>query len=218
MPFHPENPFPLLDLSSYTYQEAQEHAICVDAHLGLRCESVEKEIRAQAKEDSLFLQNWDHLSVQAFQTPYVEIRNILDLLKLNSGSVLVDLGCAYARMAFVVQRHHPDIQFLGFELEGLRVAEAQRALGATTLVDLQTTDLAKAEFQLPPADVYFIFDYGTEAHVRKTLDDLKVMARSRTIQVVGRGRLTRFLIHKEHPWLCEVEEPSHYSHFSIYRS
>ncbi|WP_413569334.1 SAM-dependent methyltransferase [Bdellovibrio sp. HCB117] len=217
--FDANNPFPLLDLNSYTYQEAQEHSLKVDEHLGFQCESIEAKIRASSKESSLTQQNWEHLSVQAFQTPYVEIHNILDLLSLQAGDIIVDLGCAYARMALVIQRHYPDLQFMGYELENRRVEEAQRILGSPdALILIQSADLAAENFHLPSADVYFIFDYGTKTNVRKTLQDLQEVARSRRIQVVGRGRLTRFLIHKEHPWLSEVQEPSHYTHFSIYRS
>ncbi|WP_373998793.1 SAM-dependent methyltransferase [Bdellovibrio bacteriovorus] len=217
--FDANNPFPLLDLNSYTYQEAQEHSLKVDEHLGFQCESIEAEIRSHAKESSVVQQNWEHLSVQAFQTPYVEIHNILDLLSLHPGDTIVDLGCAYARMALVIQRHFPELQFIGYELENQRVEEAQRILGiSSTSIRVQSTDLSAENFHLPSADVYFIFDYGTEANVKKTLQDLQEVAKSRPIQVVGRGRLTRFLIHKEHPWLSEVQEPSHYPHFSIYRS
>lgn len=217
IPFNPQDPFPLLDLDQYSYQEAQEHAALVDQWLGFQLEEVEKEISKSNEAQ----QNWSHLSVQAFQTPYVELRNILEFLKVSSPSHIVDLGCAYARMAFVMAEHHPHINFTGYELEPLRVAETKRIFHQRykdSEAQIIASDLSSLDFTPPAADVYFIFDYGNEGAVKKTLNDLKFIALQKPVTVVGRGRLTRFLIHKEHPWLCEVNTPQHFAHFSIYKS
>ncbi|UOF00043.1 class I SAM-dependent methyltransferase [Bdellovibrio reynosensis] len=217
IPFNPHDPFPLLDLDQYSYQEAQEHAALVDHWLGFKLEEVEKEI-SKSHEGQ---QNWSHLSVQAFQTPYVELRNILEILKASSPSHVVDLGCAYGRMAFVIAEHYPQLNFTGYELEPLRVQETNRVLHQKykeSEAQIIAADLSLPDFTPPAADVYFIFDYGSEAAVKKTLNDLKLIALQKPIVVVGRGRLTRFLIHKEHPWLSEVNSPQHFAHFSIYSS
>lgn len=218
IPFDPENPFPLLPLDSYSYKEAQDHSQEVDLWLGLNINVTEEKVRAQGK--SAGQQNWEHLSTQAFQTPYVELRNILDLLQLPSGSHLVDLGCAYARMGFIIARHYSDLFFSGYELEGPRISETQKILNKWNGPHIQVhqQDLASSDFKPPEADAYFIFDYGSENDVRKTLLDLQNIARKRNIVVVARGRLTRFWIHKEHPWLADVHSPRHFSHFSIYSS
>lgn len=220
--FDSENLFPLLKLESYTYKEAQEHSLLVDKWLGFNVEEVELKIRSQEKSQhgSVPQQNWQHLSVQAMQTPYVEIRNILDLLNIQVGDHIVDLGCAYARMAFIVGKHYPQVGFSGYELEELRINEAQRVLSLHSFanIHLHVADLASAEFQMPEAEIYFIFDYGSEPAVRKTLRDLQKTAQKKKIQVVARGKLVRFWIHKEHPWLAEVEPARHFQHFSIYES
>lgn len=220
--FNPADPFPLLELNSYNYKEAQDHSVLVDDWLGFNIDKVEENIRTQQKVThcSLPQQNWEHLSVQAMQTPYIELRNILQLLDLNDGGHIIDLGCAYARMGFVIGALYPEMHFAGFELEALRVLEAKKNLApwSYTNVQVHTADLASSSFQMPEAEAYFIFDYGSEQAVRKTLFDLQRVARRRQIQVVARGKLVRFWIHKEHPWLAEVEPPRHFSHFSIYQS
>lgn len=219
--FSEDTPYPLLPLDSYSYKEAQDHSAFVDAWLGFHLEQTEEKVRAQAKDiHSNEHQNWEHLSVQAMQTPYVEIRNILDLLQLTPGAHVVDLGCAYGRMGFVLGAHHQDIHFRGYELENERVLEVSRILATKNYPNIKvfTADLSSSEFSMPVADVYFIFDYGNEAAVRKTLQDLQVIAQKKAIEVVARGRLSRFLIHKENPWLAEVNSPRHFSHFSIYKS
>lgn len=220
--FDPSNPFPLLDLNSYSYKEAQDHSKLVDEWLGFKIENIEENIRKQKKtrSHSIPQQNWEHLSVQAMQTPYVELRNILDLLNLEIGDHVVDLGCAYARMGFVMGIHYPEMHFSGYELEDLRVLEAKRNLAprSYTNVQVHAADLVSSSFQMPEAQIYFIFDYGSEQAVRKTLFDLQLVAKGMRIQVVARGKLVRFWIHEEHPWLAEVEPPRHFSHFSIYTS
>ncbi|WP_413612979.1 SAM-dependent methyltransferase [Bdellovibrio sp. HCB-110] len=219
--FDAKDPFPLLSLDSYTYKEAQDHAILVDEWLGLQIQNCEGKVRARSASDTdVAQQNWEHLSPQAFQTPYVEIRNILDLLNLSAGKHIVDLGCAYGRMGFVLGAHYPGVHFRGYELEPARVLEAQRILAtySYTNIAIHVADLAAEDFVLPEADVYFIFDYGSENAVKKTLGDLQKIAQKRSIEVVARGRLSRFLIHKEHPWLAEIHAPRHFHHFSIYQS
>ncbi|WII72233.1 class I SAM-dependent methyltransferase [Bdellovibrio sp. 22V] len=216
--FSSQDPFPLLTLGSYSYKEAQNHSVIADEWLGFQISATEENIRRQNKLPEQ--QNWEHLSEQAFQTPYIELRNILELLTLKPGDHIVDLGCAYARMAFLILRHFQGVQFTGYELEKERVLEALRVLGPQSSQDIKILpqDLSALSFKAPAADVYFIFDYGTEAAVKKTLEDLKAVASARSVRVVARGRLSRFLIHRDHPWLAEVVTPQHFEHFSIYTS
>jgi precorrin-6B methylase 2 len=218
--FREEDLYPLLDFDAYTYQEAKDHALLVDDFLGFECELAEASIRHGTKNASEAQQNWEHLSVQAMQTPYVEIRGILNLLNPRAGESLVDLGAAYGRMGLVMAKHFPDTEFFGFEIEVARVQEAQRVMKLHNIdySKMIAADLCGENFNLPLADYYFIFDYGHERDVRRTLNDLKHIARSRAIQVVARGRLSRALIHEDHPWLHLVNEPRHFAHFSIYRS
>lgn len=212
--------YPLLNFDSYTYQEAKDHALLVDDYLGFECEAAEALIQQGAKVASRDQQNWQHLSVQAMQTPYVEIRGILDLLKPQPGETLVDLGAAYGRIGFVMDQHYPEVKFYGFEIEEARVKEAQRVMNLQHVETAQmvAADLAAESFTLPRADYYFIFDYGHERDVRRTLDDLRTISRTHPIQVVARGRLSRALIHADHLWLSSVYQPMHFPHFSIYRS
>lgn len=215
--FKDSDPYPLLAFDSYTYQDAKDHAVLVDDWLGFDCELAEGSVRPAAGSAP---QTWSHLSTQSFQTPYVEIRGILDLLNPKNGEIIVDLGAAYGRMGFVLARHYPQTRFYGFEIESARVQEAQRVMSEHNIdpSSMVAMDLTRPTFKLPKANYYFIFDYGHELDVRKTLDDLKEIARQHPIEVIARGRLSRALIHSDHPWLFAVNEPRHFAHFSIYRS
>lgn len=218
--FKESDPFPLIKADSYTYQGAKDHAILVDDWLGFEHEKIESSLRGGDKSASSSQQNWEHLSVQAMQTPYVEIRNILDILNPQPGETLIDLGAAYGRMGLVMNKHFPLTNFFGFEIEAARVREAQRvmALQKMDISQMITADLSSPEFTMPVADYYFIFDYGHERDVRRTLQDLQSIARTRPLHVVARGRLSRALIHAYHPWLASMHGPQHFPHFSIYRS
>lgn len=216
--FSPSDLYPYLSIDSYTYQEAQVHAAQVDQYLGFHCEEIEKQISKRGTTQDK--QNWNHISIQAFQTPYIEIRHILELLHSGKDLKIVDLGCAYARMAFVLNSAFPNSTFIGYELEQARVMETQRLFKAHGIKNASVfaQDLTDTDFHLPGADAYFVFDYGVQKDVEKTLKDLQEIARTREIKVVARGRLSRFCIQTQHPWLCEVNEPLHTSHFSIYQS
>ncbi len=226
--FSPKNLFPLLPLNDKTVTDARvrAHSDQVDKYLGLQIEKVEKKLRLhgcriKAKVSRDHPQElWIGLAAKRFLTPYTEIRTILSLLKPKQSSTIVDLGCGYARMGFVIGRHYPKNKFLGYEYAGERVKESKRCmkLAAYPLVKIKTADLSAIEFKPVVADYYFIYDYGTEEAIKKTLFDLKKIAQEKTITVVARGRDSRDIIEEHHPWLKKSVIPKRYIHFSIYSS
>lgn len=206
-----DDPFPLLPEDSYTYEAAKKHAEQVDQWLGLP-------INEESSESDF--QTWNHLSPQQFQTPYCELRNILERLQLKHGETILDLGCGYGRMAFVLHRHFPDVKFLGFEVDQNRVKIAQerlQQLGARA-AQILVQDITHESFTLPIAEAYFIFDFGHNQDIQKILMGLKSVAQKRSIQVIGRGRATRHFIQELHPWLSQVNDPQHTQNYSIYKS
>ncbi|WP_413560924.1 methyltransferase domain-containing protein [Bdellovibrio sp. HCB209] len=223
--FSPARPFPLINDDEHTYQEAQEHSVVVDEWLGFKTAEVEKALitseayNVQADEN-IPVNFWRGLPVQALQTPYTEIRQILEILKPQSGEHIVDLGCGYGRMAFVVGLHYPEVKFTGYELVEERVEEGNRILKKFNypLSEIKTQDLTDRAFTPVEADYYFIFDFGSAPAVDKTLEDLKSIAKTRSIQVVARGRYIRHRIFQSHPWLSEINEPQVYDHFTIFKS
>ncbi len=224
IPFDPNNPYPLLPAAEESYPAEQEHAEAADAWLGLATHATEKRLieesdrlaEAGVKERPSRL--WIGLPVRALLTPYTELRSILEALRPQPGEKVVDLGAGYGRMAFVIARHHPGVEFVGYEAVRERVEEGRRALGSRKGIEILLEDLANAGFSPVEAQFYFIYDYGTRAAIEKTLQDLRRIAERRKITVVGRGRATRDAIEREHPWLSQVVPPDHRKRFSIYRS
>ena len=226
--FNRRDPFPLLRHGDKSNTDARirAHSDQVDAFLGLQIEKVEKKLRihgcrmeasiAHEKPQEL----WIGLAAKRFLTPYSEIRTILSLLDPKQGCSIVDLGSAYGRMGFVIAKHYPKVKFIGYEYVGERVKESRKCLKLLRhpLIKIKHADLSSMEFQPVVADYYFIYDYGTEEAIKKTLVDLKKIARERPITVVARGRESRDAIEEHHPWLNKRKTPKRHIHFSIYRS
>lgn len=220
------DPFPLVDERSHSEAEAREHSRQVDAWLGLEVREVESRLatlgskkRAPRASDR-HQQLWFGLDEQLLMTPYVEIRRLLDRLGLVPGDRVVDLGAAYGRMGFVVQRHHPGVDFVGYEYVGERVDEGRRCLRAKGCdrASLQHVDLTSQSFSLHAARVFFLYDYGTLPAIEKTLHALKKIALRQPLTVVGRGRHCRYAIETHHGWLQKADPLAGESRVTVYRS
>ena len=195
------------------YARAQAHSELVDAQLGFHITEVEAGIdRRWGRPDCH--KAWIGLPPRALQTPYTEIREILHCVRPVVGQTVVDLGAGYGRMSFVIAQHYPGVDFKGFELVPERVAEGLRC-GARGLV---AQDLTAPDFVMPVADFYFIYDFGTAAAIHHAFESLKHIARGRPVTVIGRGRASRDVIERRHPWLGQVVAPEHHGHYSVYRS
>ena len=108
-------------------------------------------------------------------------------------------------------------------LPGSLAAGGQRgSLAARDLppaeIELQCADLSDPGFLPRAADFYFLYDFGSRTAISKTLNDLKQIAATKPITVIGRGRSSRDAIERTEPWLSQVNPPRHFSHYSIYRS
>jgi hypothetical protein len=217
--FNPQNPFPLLEYGTYTYAEAKEHAKAVDAFLGFEIDQIESKLKQDPKMSGKIPQEkWIGLDAQSFLTPYLEIRTALHLLEMKPGQTLVDLGCGYARMAFVMGKHFSENFFHGYEIVPERFREAERILKNFQYKNVQI-ELKDLTLLSPiKAEHYFIYDFGSNLAIEKSIWDLQAIAKLSPIQVVARGRASRHLIHQNHPWLCEVLPPRHFQTFSIFRS
>lgn len=241
IPFDPANPFPLLENSERAYVDEKRHAQEVDRWLGLNIDDVEAAIKSLAQDGQLVAREeagrsaeqelWIGLEPQALQTPYTELREALERVQPQPGSLVVDLGAGYGRLAHVLFRHFPTVQFLGYEIlaarceEGVRVIDEQLVRrGGAKSEQYRLVDVDLAQIVPEPAEIYFLYDYGHRDAVRKTLRDLAEIAgragdaAAHSIAVIGRGRLSRHLIETEALWLSQVVPPQHFDRYSIYRS
>lgn len=206
--FSLRDPFP--HVAQFSRSEALDHAAACDAWLGLRVNAIEEQLRrrgsgAKPSRAGGHEQNlWFGLEPRDLQTPYLEIRSLLELL--GPFRSVVDLGAAYGRMGFVIERHFPQAMFTGFEYVGERIESARAALrkfGASRAW-MEHADLTSPSFVMPLADVYFLYDYGTPAAIEKTLHDLRRASLGRRVHVIARGRVCRYAIESRHLfWLSK---------------
>lgn len=228
--FERRDPFPHLAPDSFSKKEARDHSREVDRYLGLNVDQIERQLTASgssapAKDASGDHQQlWFGLDPQDLLTPYIEIRATLESLKqdgfFESSKHVVDLGAAYARMGFVIERHFSNVSFTGYEYVGERVFEAARALNKIGAQRswIEHADLTSSSFQLPFADIYFIYDYGTPKAIEKTLHDLKRISSARQILIVARGRACRYSIESRHAWLRKANPLAPERAITVYRS
>lgn len=224
--FERRDPFPFKDEGTFSKSEAKAHAREVDSYLGLRIDAIEARLHSGGSKrpapdaSGEHQQLWFGLDPQDLLTPYLEIRSVLELIPRSISAHVVDLGAAYGRMGFVIERHFPHFTFTGYEYVGERVVEGAEALkrfGARR-AKLEHADLTSKQFRMPNADIYFIYDYGTPAAIEKTLHDLKRKAGEREILIVARGRNVRYAIESKHRWLEKLLPMASERAITVYRS
>jgi hypothetical protein len=198
-----------------SYESAKKDSEEIDRLLGFRLEEVEEEIRSSTGDR----QDWSNLSAQAFQTPYQELADIVRRFQEERELAWLDLGAAYGRLGLILSILRPQDRFLGLEFVLERVRHGTEVLKPLCpKAELRLVDVTAADFDLPPFDVLFLFDFGTPAQISSLLDRIQERALRSPVTVVGRGRATRHLIETAHPWLSQVERPLHTAHWSLYRS
>ncbi len=209
----------------------RQHAHMVDKILGFRVKYIEEMLIADARgfdPDGSHetwgpamhngAQTWVGLELQTLQTPYSEIYRILQLLKLKPYQHVVDLGAAYGRMGVVINGLFIKNTFTGYEFVRARVDEGNRVYNdlGMTKTKLITADLSAPDFELPEADVYFIYDYGQVEHIDRTLNQIRAVSEKRPVKIVVRGKFTRRIIADRHEWMGLSYEGKLEELFSIY--
>lgn len=216
--FNPEDPYPLLDETEAVSLNARQHARSTDEWLGLQVLGCEEAIRAEFRPSHQEI--WAQTDPQVFLTPYLEFRLILSLLDPLPTSSIVDLGAAYCRLAFVMQRHYPEVNFVGIECVERRVLEAQRlfALHGLTRAQVLCADLTQSSFEIPIAEHYFVYDFGSRQDIAGLLERLReIQRRGKQFKLVARGLRTRECVEDLHrAWLFKEGPIYRESEFAIY--
>lgn len=226
---------PLFFSSNTSCDEKQ--STLIDEIVGVRAVSIEKELISRARNlceishsDNLGKslhngnQTWVGLDPNTLQTPYREISEVLDCVQPKKGQRIIDLGAAYGRMGMVLNCHYPDVEFYGLEYVPERVSEGNRIYEFYGIdgPKLYSKDLASESFDIEPADIYFIYEYGRKEHIQKTLFELREIAQNQKIILIARGRSCISLIDYYHPWLSDVfpvkrlETVSMYANFKYF--
>jgi hypothetical protein len=214
------DPIPLISPDAYSYLEAKRHARVMDEWIKIQIPQTEALIEANPAYRRPESQFWVGLEPQILQTPYVELRMLLEQIRLQPRQKIVDLGAAYSRLAYVVGRYYPESFYEGYEYIPERVDESLRAYERFKFsnIKIQQNDITTNDFEMPLANYYFIYDFGSKSAIEKVMENLSNIADTRPITVIGRGRLIRDIIERQHPWLANVYPPEHFKGYSLYYS
>lgn len=124
------------------------------------------------------------------QTSYAQIFSVLENLHLAPDAHIIDLGSGFGRFGLVAGLLREDVQFTGYEFVGHRVGSARASsirAGLEKRIRFYEQDLADANFEIPAADVYYMYDPFSEETYKKVLRRLLEIGRQRVVRVVTKG-------------------------------
>lgn len=124
------------------------------------------------------------------QSSYASVLLALRYLPLPKAAKFIDLGSGYGRLGFVIGLLRPDVEFYGFEYVNTRVQAANKIcmnLQINQNVHFLTQDLSKSDFQIPVADVYYIFDSFTDETFQIVMAQLEQLALTHHMIVITKG-------------------------------
>jgi tRNA1(Val) A37 N6-methylase TrmN6 len=96
---------------------------------------------------------------------YSTVLTALRYLYPTQGSRFIDLGSGYGRLGFVIGLLRPDMDFKGYEFVRHRVDNAMLTVENLDLQDhvqFYTQDLSSRDFQIPDAEIYYLYDPFSE--------------------------------------------------------
>jgi 16S rRNA G527 N7-methylase RsmG len=119
-------------------------------------------------------QTWVGLNPQVLQTTYTDIYNALMHLKNFPISKVVDIGAGYGRVGLVTNSIYPNASFEGFEIIKKRQTEGNRIFKKYNLERcyIFNQDVLEDDFQLPAAQIYFIYDFSETEDLVDILEQL----------------------------------------------
>ncbi|MBX3042028.1 MAG: hypothetical protein KF789_15080 [Bdellovibrionaceae bacterium] len=127
---------------------------------------------------------------EGVQTSYETILTLLRQLRLPPDAHLMDLGSGFGRVGLIAGLLRPDLSFSGYEYVSHRVLiseTASRNCGVADRVRFYQQDLSQEDFQIPPADAYYMYDpFCRETYVQ-VLGRLNELARHRPMIVITKA-------------------------------
>ncbi len=200
----------LLNVSSQT------HAKKLDKFLGYNIPKIEVKLlqkyRAYYKSNDETnrkahfegTQTWIGLHPQVLQTPYNDIYEALSYFKDLKISKVVDVGAAYGRVGLVTNALFPQARFIGYEIVKKRAQEANRVYDKFNLLNCEVieTNVLDEDFDIPLAQVYFIYDFSEKEDIRRMLTQIGQKLEEREFFLIVRGERVESLLEKDfkHIW------------------
>ena len=165
-------------------------------------------------------QAWIGLHPQTLQTPYDEILEAFDFLQNDKIDSIVDFGAAYGRVGVVANSVFPGADFLGYEIIKERIEEGERIFKKLELPNcrLEEKNILEEDFELPEADLYFIYDFSNPEDLKKVLKKISKKMYEDRFFLIARGKGIRSLIQLRYPEFWASHGVIHKGEWSLYSS
>jgi hypothetical protein len=131
------------------------------------------------------------------QSGYSTILLAMDFLNTKQGGKVIDLGSGYGRVGLVCSLLRPDIDFTGYEYVAHRVDIGNKACSFLNLGDslnFETQDLSLESFDIPDADVYYLYDPFTKETYQYVLRQIVEISKRKDITIVTKGNARSWLV------------------------
>ncbi len=179
----------------------RRHSKNLDKQFGYRINKIENKLSQKYREYDLYerpdekkkhfpgCEAWIGLDPGALQTPYSEIFHAFNFLKDFKVDRIVDIGAGYGRVAFVMNAVFPYCEFIGFEIVKKRQAEGQRVFDNMCFPNssLVNENVLNSAFELPSADIYFIYDFSESGDLDIILKQLDRIRAHRSFYLIAKG-------------------------------
>lgn len=180
----------------------------IDLDLGFKIKKIEEILKTKALQiapETQFAQwgpllhhgaqTWIGLDFQILQSTYHDLKILFDFIKPKPFQKIIDLGAGYGRVGIFLHQFYPLTHFLGIELVAERTDEANRIFTKLNMVNKKVvTGNLNHLVEIPPGDIYFIYDFGSEKHITQILELLKTANNS---LLIVKGRICRNLMAKD---------------------
>ena len=212
--------------------EPRKHSENIDTLIGHKVNRIERSLMEayvpyfkEEEENSEIkhykgTQTWIGLDPQALQTPYSDIHGALSLVQKYDPRTIIDLGAGYGRVGVVVEALLPDAEFIGYEILDERIEEANRIFKYLKLsnCEMRKQNVLLDTFELPEADVYFIYDFSDPDDVQVILKQLSARIYRDRFFLIARGKGIRSLIQVKFPEFWAAHGAKHENEWSLYSS
>ncbi len=215
-------------LKNMSGEHPRLHAKNLDKKLGFKIPKIEvkllQKFRAYDQQNDVSSrkqhfegsQVWIGLHPQALQTPYCDIYEALSILKFDIDHI-VDIGAGYGRVGIVSSVLYPGAKFTGYEIVKQRQAEGNRIFKKWGISNafIKLENVLQDGFEIPEANIYFIYDFSQEEDINKVLRKLSLKAQKNFFLITKGDRVDYLMKNKlTNTWKMFMNFES--SHLKIY--
>ncbi len=186
----------------------REHAKRLDRILGYKVSKTEEKLLqkyvayncsidiSNKKQHYEGTQAWVGLDPQVLQTPYCHIYEALAFLIGHKIEHVVDIGAGYGRVGIVLNTLFPQAMFTGYEVVKRRQFEGNKVLKKLNLTNakIYRVNVLDIGFELPAADVYFLYDFSEQEDISFILNLISHCVKKRKIWLVVKGDRVTYLM------------------------